>query len=756
MSTHNPSANLGERIDLPIEGMSCAACAARIERSLARLPGVASSSVNYATKSATIRFDPALCSPDALVQAVRETGFDASLPSSVPNADPPAADLELLDAQHAALLTRRTIAGALLSLPVVVMAMSHGLIPAFETAPARYAQALLTAAVLWICGRDFYARAWRELRHANASMDSLVALGTGSAFLYSCLATLSPSLFVHTAHQGHHLPPVYFEAAAVIIVLVLLGKLLESRATARTSAAIRSLMHLQPPTASVEREGIETPTPIEHLRLGDRVIVRPGERIPADALVQRGQSVVDESMLTGESLPVEKSPGSRVFAGTLNSLGSLTIIVEKEERDSTLRRVVQIVREAQGSKPPISRLADRVSAIFVPIVIAIAAATLAAWLLLADNDNRVGMAISAAVSVLIIACPCALGLATPTAIMAATGRAASLGLLVRSGESLEIAHKTSAIVFDKTGTLTKGSPAVAEIIPVGNVSQDHVLAAAATAESLSEHPLAKAVVREAAARGLATTTPDSFSAVPGRGVLANANGRQLVVGRPEFLSQQGVQHDAAALASQLSARGLAVLAVADNASLLGVIGLADSLRPEAAPTIASLRTLGLRILMLSGDAQPAAQRVAQQVGIHEVLAGALPDQKSATIDSLRTQGHVVAMVGDGINDAPALARADLSFAIATGSDIAMQSASITLMRPDLSLIPRAIQLSHHTIRTIRQNLFWAFLYNTLAIPLAAGALYPATGLLLSPMVASAAMTLSSLSVVLNSLRLARS
>mgnify|MGYP000884340395 FL=1 len=756
MSTTSPPAHSADlhTIELPIEGMSCAACAARIERSLSKSPGVASAGVNYATKSALVRFDPFLCSPQSLVDAVRDAGFDASLPAPPQSTHHDAADLEQLERHHAHSLARRALFGAALSLPVVIMAMSHGLVPAFESSPARFLQGSLTAAVLWICGRDFYSRAWRELRRGSASMDSLVALGTGAAFLYSWVATLAPHA-LPTDPQHSHLPPIYFEAAAVIIVLVLLGKVLESRATARTSAAIRSLMRLQPDTACLLRDGSEVSVPVDRLAIGDHIIVRPGERIPADATVHQGQSVVDESMLTGESLPVDKSPGSPAFAGTLNSLGSLVLRVTRPPHDSTLQRVVRIVREAQASKAPIARLADRVSGIFVPIVILIAAATLAAWLLLSSRDDRLALAISAAVSVLIIACPCALGLATPTAIIAATGRGASRGLLVRNGESLEIAHKATVIVFDKTGTLTQGSPEVADIATFGNATPLQVLQAPADADARSEPPLARAVVRQALAQGISPAEPDSFAAFPGQGVVARVQGRKLVVGRPAFLLERGISADASPLALPLSDRGLAVLAVAQDNSLLGVIGLADSIRPEAHDAIARLRTMGLRVIMLSGDAPPAAQRVARQLAIDEVVAGALPDDKARLIDSLKQQGHVVAMVGDGINDAPSLAHAHLGIALATGTDVAMQSAGITLMRPDLRLVPDAITLSRLTIRTIKQNLFWAFAYNTLAIPLAAGALFPLTGHLLSPMAASAAMALSSISVVLNSLRLTR-
>ena len=552
--------------------------------------------------------------------------------------------------------------------------------------------------------------------------------------------------------------PVYYEAAAVIIVLILMGKYFEARATGRTSAAIKRLIGMQARTARVVRNGTEQDVPIESVVVGDRVLVRPGEKIPVDGRVESGQSAVDESMLTGESVPVEKAAGDSVFGATMNTTGALRLVATKVGADSALQQIVRLVQEAQGSKAPIARLADKISGVFVPIVIAIALVTFVVWWFASPADSRLGMALVTAVSVLIIACPCALGLATPTAIMVGTGRGAEKGILIKGGEALETAHKLTAIVLDKTGTITHGKPAVTDIIPApggagGPLDERELLRLAASAEQHSEHPLAAAIVREAAARGLPLTEPIGFQAVVGHGVEAQVDGRAVLIGKAVLLAHRTIPSTLTEKAAALAAMGRTPMFVAVDGREAGIIAVADTVRPESKEAIATMHALGLRVVMMTGDNQRTAEAVASQVGVDVVFADVLPKDKADKVKALQAEGHVVGMVGDGINDAPALAQADVGLAVGTGTDVAMESADITLMRGDLRAVPQAIALSHATMRTIRQNLFWAFLYNVVGIPIAAGVLLPFTGWLLSPIIASAAMAFSSVSVVLNSLRL---
>ena len=601
-------------------------------------------------------------------------------------------------------------------------------------------------------------------------MDTLVAMGTGAAYFYSLAATIWPSFFAGVtagaggaggaAHGAHaagaaHMVPVYFEAAAVIIVLILLGKYFEARATGRTTAAIKRLIGLQPRTARVLRDGVERDVPIEAVVVGDRLLVRPGEKIPVDGTVEIGQSAVDESMLTGESVPVEKKAGDSVYGATINTTGALRLTATKVGADTALQQIVRLVQEAQGSKAPIARLADRISGVFVPIVIGIALATFIVWWFVSPPDSRLSMALVTAVSVLIIACPCALGLATPTAIMVGTGRGAEKGILIKGGEALETAHKLTAIVLDKTGTITHGKPAVTDIIlePGGQVDERELLRLAASAEQHSEHPLAAAIVREAAVRGLALSEPIDFQAVVGHGVEAQVEGRAVLIGKAALLAERSIQSALAEKAAALAAIGRTPMFVAVDGREAGVIAVADTIRPESKEAIETMHGLGLRVVMMTGDNRLTAKAVASQVGVDHVFAEVMPKDKADKVKALQAEGHVVGMVGDGINDAPALAQADVGLAVGTGTDVAMESADITLMRGDLRAVPQAIALSHATMRTIRQNLFWAFVYNVIGIPVAAGVLFPITGWLLSPIIASAAMAFSSVSVVLNSLRL---
>ncbi len=769
------------RSDLPIQGMTCASCASRIEGRLKRQPGVASASVNYATKSAAVSYDPSRVSPERLVAVVEELGYSASLPGADPGSEQNEDGGHLGhrsrgDAAHAGHMSSgrgeanrllgKAVVGAALSLPVLVIAMSHGRVGAFVEPPLgpwiNWIQLLLTTPVLLWCGWQFYRSAWKGLMHFSANMDTLVAMGTGAAYLYSLGATISPGFFVatggggvHGAHGGVAMAPVYFEAAAVIIVLILVGKYLEARATGRTGAAIQRLIGMQAKAARVVREGVEQDVQIESVTVGETVVVRPGERVPVDGRVVSGGSAVDESMLTGESVPVAKSVGSDVFGATLNTTGVLRFTATKVGADTALSQIVRLVQEAQGSKAPIARLADRISGVFVPIVIAIAAATFLVWWFVAPVDTRLSMAVVTGVSVLVIACPCALGLATPTAIMVGTGRGAELGILIKGGEALETAHKLSAIVLDKTGTITEGKPLLTDVVvaPGGGLDEEEVLRIAASAERNSEHSLAAAIVRGAEARGLDLLEPTRFEAVVGSGVEATIGGRRVLVGRAGWLEERGISVTLGDRAIELASRGRTPMCVAVDEREVGLIAVADRVRPDSKEAIARMHKIGLRVVMMTGDNRLVGEAVAREVGIDQVFAEVLPKDKADHVKALQDEGFVVGMVGDGINDAPALARADVGIAIGSGTDVAIETSDITLLGGDLRSVARAIALSHATMRTIKQNLFWAFAYNVIGIPLASGVLYPVTGALLSPILASGAMAFSSVSVVLNSLRL---
>ncbi|WP_342377359.1 heavy metal translocating P-type ATPase [Myxococcus stipitatus] len=734
-----------ERMDLAVSGMTCAACARRVERTLSEVEGVQECSVNFATRKASVVFDAKTTSVHTLTEAVASAGYQAEVPTAEGTRD--------ADSAEEKGLRRRLAVAVLFGLPVVVMAMSHG---ALDFPGSNWVQLLLTLPVIAYSGAPIFKAAWAALRHRSADMNVLVALGTGTAFLYSVVATQWPTLGASGEHAGHGdhgaALPVYFEAAAAVIGFVLLGRFLESRARTRAGDAIRRLQALAPANATVLRDGVEREVALSQVRVGDQVVVRPGQSIPVDGSVVEGASSVDESMLTGESLPVGKTAGAEVFAGTMNGTGRLVFRAAKVGTDTALQQIVQVVERAQGTKAPIARLADVVSGVFTPVVLLIAIATFAAWFVLAPEETRLTMAVLNTVAVLVIACPCALGLATPAALMVGMGRGAQLGVLVKSAASLEGASHIDTVVLDKTGTLTQGRPAVVRIITSGELTEQDVLALTAGAESGSEHPLARAVVAEATARGLKMGKPESFTATPGHGVEAMVDGRRVFVGSRRMMERHGVSGSAEAERA-LTEDGQTPVLVAVDGTWVGAIGIADAEREEAASAVQALRNMGMHVVMLTGDHEGPASRVARKLGIDRVFAGVLPEGKAHVVRTLQAEGRKVAMVGDGINDAPALAQADLGVAMGTGTDVARDAAGVALLRSDLRGLPAALGLARSTMGVIRQNLFWAFLYNALGIPVAAGLLYGMTGWLLSPMLASLAMSLSSVSVLLNSLRL---
>jgi P-type Cu+ transporter len=750
--TTGASAATATTATIPVTGMTCAACQASVQRTLQRTPGVQDATVNLMMGNATVTYDPAAVAPDALVAAIRDTGYGAELPRAERDAF---AEQEARDRATAeefrSLRNKAVVSGAVGLASMAAMPFMH------HRPWISWLLLPLTFAIMATAGRHFYTRAWSAFRHHSADMNTLVALGTGAAFVYSLIATLVPEFFTARGVSAD----VYYEAVLLIIAFILTGNAFEARAKRNTAVALRALVQLQPKRARVLRDGEERELPVEHVVAGDEVVVRPGERVPVDGDVVHGESAVDESMLTGESLPVAKGVGDRVIGGTINRTGAFRLRATTLGRDSVLARIVQLMRDAQGSRAPIQALADRISGVFVPIVISIAIATFAAWFVVAEAAPAV-RGFAAAVTVLIIACPCAMGLAVPTAVMVATGKGAELGVLIKGGETLQRAGDVTTMVLDKTGTVTEGRPTVTDVIRVGAApadpasSDDELLRLVGSLETRSEHPLAEAIVTHARSRGLALTEPEGFDSVTGRGAVGVVGGVALAVGNAALMSDYAIDPSPlAAEAERLAADGKTPMYVAADGRLAGLIAVADPIKPTSREAIERFHAMGLDVVMLTGDNQRTADAIARRAGIDRVVAGVLPEGKVAEIRRLQGEGKVVAMVGDGINDAPALAQADVGIAIGTGTDIAVEAGDVVLMRGDLRSASQAITLSRRTMRTMYQNLFWAFIYNVVGIPVAAGVLYPAFGWLLSPVIASAAMAFSSVSVVTNSLRLRR-
>ncbi|MCE6992999.1 cation-translocating P-type ATPase [Dyadobacter sp. CY323] len=730
------------KTSVPVTGMSCASCAVSVESMLKHSPGVIHAAVNYANQSVQVDFDPEVTDLEKMDNVLKSIGYGLIIED---NEEDAASEQEKILQDHYESLKRRTIWAGILTIPVVIIGMFF-----MDSMPyGNYIMLVLTIPVLAIFGKDFFINAWKQARVRKANMDTLVALSTGTAFLFSTFNTFYPE-FWHA--RGLH-PHVYFEAAAVIILFILLGKLLEERAKTSTSDALKKLIGLQPKTVRVSRDGQEYDIEIKEVRLGDEIIIRAGEKIPVDGKVISGNSFVDESLMTGEPVPSEKQAGDAVFAGTINQNGSFAFSADKIGKNTVLAQIIKTVREAQGSKAPVQRLVDKIAGIFVPVVIAIAILTFIVWLLV-GGQNAVTHGLLAAVSVLVIACPCALGLATPTAIMVGVGKGAESNMLIRDAESLEKAYKVNAVVLDKTGTLTKGQPTVTDWIWSEEITDQNThLAAIHSLESRSEHPFAKAIVDHIHAVDQPKIT--DFESVTANGVRGNVGGKDYVIGTLTFLENQHVVVDNGVLeqAQNLRKQAKTVIFVAVNGKQIALAAISDEVKPGSAQAVALLKKEGIEVFMLTGDNAQTAAAVAKEVDITYYQAEVKPNEKMDFVKKLQSEGKTVAMVGDGINDSQALVQSDVSVAMGKGSDVAMDVAKITLITSDLLALPRALSLSRKTVRTIRQNLFWAFIYNVIGIPVAAGILYPVNGFLLDPMIAGGAMALSSVSVVMNSLRL---
>ena len=724
----------------PILGMSCASCAARVDKTLNHQPGVSKATVNYASGIATVEYTPSQCSPEALQQAVQAAGYDLLIQPDKKTLE----EAEQVHEQKYRALRFRTTLAIILSIPIVIIGMFFMNMP--------YANLIMwvlsTPIIFWL-GRSFFVSAWKQLKHGSANMDTLVANSTGIAYLFSLFNLFFPEFWLS---RGIH-PHVYFEAASVIIAFILLGRLLEEKAKGNTSSALKKLMGLQPKNVTViPISGNPKEVPIEQIHPGDIILVKPGERIAVDGIVTEGDSYVDESTLSGEPIAVSKQKDAKVFAGTINQKGSFRFRAEKIGTDTLLAKIIHMVQDAQGSKAPVQQLVDKIASIFVPVIITIAVLSFLTWILL-DGENGFTHGLLALVTVLIIACPCALGLATPTAIMVGIGKGAEKGILIKDAESLEMAKKIDTVVLDKTGTVTEGKPVVSGLL--WNERTEQAESIFYSLEKLSEHPLAEAIVNYL--KDSRFTEIEHFDSLTGRGVKGQAEGKTYYVGNRELLeeNQIAISSFLADEATRLTAEAQTVIWFADEINALAIAAITDQIKTSSIQAVAELRTSGIEVYMLTGDNEMTGQAIARQAGILHYKAGVLPQDKAAFVSQLQKEGKKVAMVGDGINDSAALAQSDLSIAMGNGSDIAMDVAKMTLISSDLTKIPEALKLSKLTVRTIRQNLFWAFIYNLIGIPIAAGLLYPINGFLLNPMIAGAAMAFSSVSVVSNSLRLKR-
>lgn len=731
-----------KRESFPVLEMTCAACATSVESILKSTAGVQDAAVNFANQTALISYDPDVVQPADLQKSVRSIGYDI-----VVNVEDPQAVQEAAQQKNYNKLKQRTVWSLILALPVVIIGMFF-----MDWAIGQYISMIISAMVVFYFGRVYFVNAWKQAKYGKANMDTLVALSTGIAFAFSAFNTLFPEFWHQRGVHAH----VYYEAAAVIIAFISLGKLLEEKAKSKTSGAIRKLMGLQPDSVLAVVDGVEKVVPIDNVDVGYNIIVRPGEKIPVDGTVTDGSSFVDESMISGESIPVQKTGGEKVYAGTINQKGSFKFRAEKVGEDTVLANIIRMVRQAQGSKAPVQRLVDKIAGIFVPVVLGISVLTFVSWMIF-GGENAFTHALLTSITVLVIACPCALGLATPTAIMVGTGKGAENNILIKDAESLELAHKVNAVVLDKTGTITEGRPDVIDI--VWNTEQDltHLKSILYSLETRSDHPLADAVVgyvKEGQTKGLAV---ESFENLAARGVTGSVDGLRYYVGNQKLLEEKGitVTEEILRTSDQWQSDGKTVIYFSDETRALALISIADKIKETSSMAIQTLQNNGVDVYMLTGDTERTAGAVARQLNIGHYQADLIPSDKAKFVKQLQKSGKVVAMVGDGINDSEALAQADVSIAMGKGSDIAMDVAKITLITSDLQLVPRAISLSKKTVMTIRQNLFWAFIYNMIGIPLAAGVLYSVNGFLLDPMIAGAAMALSSVSVVANSLRLRR-
>ncbi len=721
-----------------VTGMMCAGCAATVENTVAGQKGVEEARVNFAASTIMVDYDAAEVTPADLQQAVRAAGYDLLIDDED--------KVEDIQQKEFCQLKRNTLGSVVLSLPVFIIGMFFMHMPYGD-----WIMLVFTLPVVLIFGRSFFINAWLQLKHGRASMDTLVAVSTGIAFLFSLFNTFYPEYWTNRGLEAH----VYYEASSVIIALILLGRLLESRAKNKTSSAIRKLMGLQPKmVVRVSEDGSEHEIPVKAVQFGDVLLVKPGGRIPVDGTVKEGISYVDESMITGESLPVEKVSGMKVYAGTMNQKGSFRFVAERVGSETVLAHIVKMVQEAQGSKAPVQRLVDKIAGIFVPVVIGIAVFTFVVWMIV-GGELAFTHALLTSITVLVIACPCALGLATPTAIMVGIGKGAEYNILIKDAESLELLYKTTAMVLDKTGTITEGHPVVTGVLWKEGVDVDRLAPILMALESKSEHPLADAVVAYLSSKGIKGALSGTFESITGLGIKGSVEGREFWVGNKRLMEGNTLVFAPEQLekADAYRREGNTVVYFAGGGQILAVIAIADQIKKGSACAVIKLRKAGIKVYMLTGDNEVTARAVAEQVGLKEYRSEMMPSDKALFVKELQSKGEVVAMVGDGINDSQALAQADVSIAMGRGSDIAMDVSKITLIRSDLNAIPDALKLSRRTVRTIRQNLFWAFIYNVIGIPVAAGVLYPCCGFLLNPMIAAAAMAFSSVSVVTNSLRL---